>query len=1594
MAEPEALAKKRRTRAGHKASATRTCGQIEGIVTADAPDLSRLALLRLTLREKLDTIKTLDAEIVDAIDDETELTREIERADAYREETLFSALIKADKLLEATPTVAPPPVVTPPTGTTRSNLVRLPKLQIRRFNGDLTRWTGFWQSFDAAVNSNADLSRVEKFNYLISLLDGTAREAVAGFALTDENYDQAVATLQKRFGDTQQIISKHMEALLQIESVSSSQNVKALRRQFDNVNTHIRSLASLKVEEESYQNLLCPVLVGKLPPDMQLILSRKVTGEWTLQTLLTAVEEEITARERLDLAQRAQAKPPRRSESKAPSTATTLVSKESVQACCYCDQEHRPTDCTTVSEVDARKQILRKAGRCYSCLRRGHLSRHCRSSNKCRLCQGRHHTSICSTNAGKTATDRTTEETNSGLNPSAPVFQPTTQTLYAGTAKPVMLQTATALTYNAFDHGRNKKLHIVLDGGSQRSYITTSAREALRLPTTGKKRLAIAAFGSKRMKPQSCNVVRVEVHTKAGTTTSVDLFVVPHICEPITCQPITECLELFPHLADLELANDQTGDSRDVDMLIGADFYWCFVTGEIRRGEKGPVAIHTTLGWILSGPAGASDVTQEASASLVATHTLRIDDGVTNKMLDATMKSFWDMESMGVETDALGDDVSDRFISSVTRRGARYEVSLPWRQEGYESLPTNYELSRRRLVGLLRRLRHNPEILKKYDSTIREQLRDGIVEVVEEEKAIGPGPVHYLPHHAVIRRDKETSKVRIVYDASAKSSGPSLNDCLHVGPKFNQKINELLFRFRSYPVALVADIEKAFLMISVSPKDRDVLRFLWVEDPFSEEDKLTRLRFTRVVFGVSSSPFLLNATIRHHLEAYRSTNPELGDLLSRSICVDDVVAGADSEDEAYQLYLDSKKILRQGSFNLRKFQSNSLRLQGRLDQREAPPMTTSPASAIVPSEASYSEATIPTEPIGQPGGHKVLGVRWEPMEDQLIFDLTHLAERAVRIQPTKRNVVSVIGQIYDPLGYLSPVTIAFKILMQDVCKTKLGWDQPLTGDALAKWDALVRALRQSKPISMPRCYFDEPADTAVRLYGFCDASMAAYAAVVYIARDGGTPSFVVSKTRVAPLKTQSIPRLELMSALILSRLITSVATSLAPRYQLQPHMCFTDSQVALCWIRGADKDWKPFVQNRAEEIRRLVPSDCWRHCSGKDNPADIPSRGLDPRELPLRRLWRHGPDWLRSEVGYNAPPTAEDLPDACAAELKGGSVHTILLVQPTHSLGLVIDVRRFSCTHKLYQVTSLVLKFLRLLKRQCESSEISRQDITQAEEMWLREAQDGLLEDKKFPVWKTQFGLFQDERKLWRCGGRIQNADLPYSAKHPVLLDKKHPLTVLIIRDAHRRVQHDGVRETLTEVRSRFWIISGRSLVRSTIHGCVTCKRFEGGHFQAPPHPPLPEFRVTESPPFTYTAVDFAGPMFTRDEGSSRKVWLALFTCCATRAVHLEIVLDLTAVAFLRCVKRFAARRGLPRRFLSDNAKTFKSAAKTLKTLCSHPDTQSYLSRSGIEWSFNLEKAPWWGGLFERMIQSVKRCLRKVVGRAKFSYDELHTAIV
>ena len=263
-----------------------------------------------------------------------------------------------------------------------------------------------------------------------------------------------------------------------------------------------------------------------------------------------------------------------------------------------------------------------------------------------------------------------------------------------------------------------------------------------------------------------------------------------------------------------------------------------------------------------------------------------------------------------------------------------------------------------------------------------------------------------------------------------------------------------------------------------------------------------------------------------------------------------------------------------------------------------------------------------------------------------------------------------------------------------------------------------------------------------------------------------------------------------------------------------------------------------------------------------------------------------------------------------------------------------------------------------------------------------------------FDSLKSQLNLFLDENGLWHCGGRLPNADVPYSTKDPLLFSRNHPLT-LIINDDHKHVLHNGVRETSMEIRRRFWIVKGWSLVRAIIHRCVTCRRFEGAPFPTPPPPPLPVSRVKEDPTSSSTGVDFACPLMVCTEGPNKtgKAWICLFTCFVTRAVHLNIVLDMSTETFIRCLKRFAAQRVLPQRFISDNGKTFKASSKFLKSVLKDDIVCDYLAEKGCEWTFNVERSPWWGGAFERMVQSTNQCLRKMVGQASLTHDKLITTV-
>ena len=368
--------------------------------------------------------------------------------------------------------------------------------------------------------------------------------------------------------------------------------------------------------------------------------------------------------------------------------------------------------------------------------------------------------------------------------------------------------------------------------------------------------------------------------------------------------------ENYPHLHDIWFSDICRHKERlQVDILIGSDNLWKFQESEIRRGGPNePVAIKTTLGWVLSGPLKGKilNSTENVKVNFVPLSSFPAKSG--KQKIEENVNRLWDLDTNGIRPE---NEVHAHVIDNIFFTGKRYSVGLPWKA-GHKALPTNYKNSFMRLKSLGKKLRKDPQTLDKYNDILIEQVESGVIEQVTELEPAEK--TFYLPHMAVIRAEAETTKVKIVYDASCKDrkTGTSLNDCLHVGQPMAPLIFDVLLRFRENRIALVGDIEKAFLNIEIHPVDRDCLRFLWFKDFRSEDSEIIVFRFLRLWFGLNSSPFLLNAVLLHHIETYKAYDPKFTSKLIESFYVDDLVSGGGNADEAFTLYQKASERMKEG----------------------------------------------------------------------------------------------------------------------------------------------------------------------------------------------------------------------------------------------------------------------------------------------------------------------------------------------------------------------------------------------------------------------------------------------------------------------------------------------------------------------------------------------------------------------------------------------------------------------------------------------------------------------------------------------------------
>jgi hypothetical protein len=919
-----------------------------------------------------------------------------------------------------------------------------------------------------------------------------------------------------------------------------------------------------------------------------------------------------------------------------------------------------------------------------------------------------------------------------------------------------VLQTAQAMLVGK----KSGRVRVLLDSGSQRTFVTVKVAKALGCEVVRVENLSIGTFGQRALDSELRSVVRLELKSLFGNqVVSVDAYVVPEI-SVIRNQHLEVVRENYAHLKDLWLSDVcKSSEDLEVDVLVGADYLWLLQRDCVRRGKPGePVAIDTVLGWVVSRPIGGFDVDEPVTAQVTL-----VSSEVRNPLVDIT--KFWDLESIGIKDQ--NSDVHESVISDLKFSGTRYSVGLPWK-ESQDPLPTNYELSLKRMKGQIKRLNKDPVLLGEYDSIIKAQEEAGVIEKVSPNKVISPkSKVHYIPHQAVVRKDA-TTKVRIVYDASAKSqkSGVSLNDWLNAGPSLNPLLFDILLRFREQRVALVADIEKAFLNIEVHERDRDSLRFLWVDDVLRNNLNLVVYRFCRVVFGVNSSPFLLSATLRHHISKYAVYDKDFADKLLRSFYVDDLATGEASTESAYLLYTKARERMNEGGFKLRIWRTNDSELRTQI-QESANDLDKHVEEA---EDQTYAKEMLACQAGGQFG--KVLGLEWDCVRDLIRFDFDHLTEKAQNLEPTKRNVLSLLACIFDPLGLLSPIVAKAKILFQDICISSLDWDDVLTRSLRERWEKWLKDF-EAKCVTVER--YASVSDNSLGqssgakywLHGFGDASKRAYCAVIYlvtIVSDRAQVKLVASKTRVSPIKELSIPRLELMAARILAQLMDAVRQALELEYKFEGVRYWTDSKTVLCWISNTGS-WKQFVQHRVDEILRISSKSDWGHCPGIENPADLGSRGVLITELKNSDLWWSGPSWLKGNpTDWPSLVTAVPTLESKVEQKKYFSVSLLINTDSLFGICNLISLERFSCLKRLLRVTAWVKRFISNLKRKKLGKEgvsgtLEASELKSAELAWVKAAQLVLKDQQGYRQLERQYGLVEKDEVL-HCTGRLGSSEL------------------------------------------------------------------------------------------------------------------------------------------------------------------------------------------------------------------------------------------
>ncbi|KAJ0169592.1 hypothetical protein K1T71_010808 [Dendrolimus kikuchii] len=1026
----------------------------------------------------------------------------------------------------------------------------------------------------------------------------------------------------------------------------------------------------------------------------------------------------------------------------------------------------------------------------------------------------------------------------------------------------------------------------------------------------------------------------------------------------------------------LVFADEEFDKPNDIDLLLGAELFHEFYDG--RRLELGPglpVALHSVFGWVITGKLESSHRPPHNTTSSL----------LTTLALDQTIKRFWEIEEPPVaEIKNPDDEKCEQLYSKLVTRNpdGRYVVPILLK-EPTDVLGNSYTSSLKRLFNLERRFVHNRELKENYINFMREYSNLDHMKLVERPMRTS----NIIPHHCVVRPDSSTTKLRVVFDGSAKTSnGKALNDLVYIGPKLQNDIVDIVTKFRIPKVVFTADISKMYRNIQLRPEDRIYQHILWRD---SSNDPVSEFELTTVTYGVSSSPYLAIRTLHQLADDHGAQWPQAAAILKHDTFMDDITAGAPSLEEAVKLKTELVDLLDCGKFELRKWSSNSLEFL---------------------SELPIDHCQIPKPFCDESNQHtlKILGIQWDPCQDRFTYTMSELDKKC-----TKRIILSNIARIYDPLGWLTPVVLIAKLLMQQLWRLQLQWDEPVPNEIQLQWLNFCSELQNLHKVQIPRRIITSTT-TSFELIGFSDGSMKAYGCCIYLRSSDSIRTLshlLIAKSRVAPLKLLTVNRLELLGAVLLARVLKHMFQLLHPLIAISKVTAFTDSSTVLSWLHIPPYKLKTFVSHRVIKVVDNIGIENWQHVSSHDNPADLCSRGSSCSEIVSSSTWWNGPKWLINDV-ESWPVQKQYISMDNIPELKKPSNTSLVLVNSEETTFISNMLDRSSSFSRTKRVIAWCLRFINNAK--CNKLARITSGLTTDElEVALRilvktEQTKGFSEEINYIKRQAncsraiqKLNPYIDEMGLLRVGGRLKNSCLPQTAINPLLLPKSSRLSLLLIDYFHRLYLHCGPRTLQSLILRKFWILGIRNLIRSRLSKCVTC-------FKVNPkinHPlmgDLPPSRVQPSRCFQNIGIDFAGPFYVKESrrrnARINKAYICVIVCLAVKAIHIEVVSDLSTPAFIAALDRFVSRRGLCNQIVSDCGTNFVGAQRYLSEVNhflvnSQEEICENLAKRQIIWNFNPPTGSHFGGIFESGVKSIKYHLKRVVGLQVLTFEELSTVV-